>query len=422
MTYEEALTYIHRVASLGSKPGLERIEQLCEHFGHPERNLKCIHIAGTNGKGSVSSMISEVLMAEGKKVGLFTSPFIYKFNERFRINGECISNEKFAEIITEIAPFADSMKDRPSEFELDCIVGFLWFFRENCDAIVLECGLGGRLDGTNVIEKPLLSVITGIALDHTDILGDTTEKIAWEKAGIIKEGCPVLIGRTDDGAQAVIIKEAASKNSAWHKVDYSSVSDVELSLSGCELKYGDGDKYFVSLCGAYQPENAAVAISALRILGVSDTTIREGLGRVRWPARFEVMSRDPLVIYDGGHNSDGVAYAVRTVKELKLGKMKILTGVLKDKDYEKMTDLLVEIAETVYCMTPPSPRALSSDEYASVFEKKGVKAVSLGSIENGVKRAVEETAKGDAPLLIIGSLYSYRDVKDALADLGIIRD
>ena len=209
MNYPESLEYIHSINWCFCKPGLERIRELCERLGNPQRELKFVHVAGTNGKGSSCAMLESVLRAAGYKTGLYTSPYITVFNERMRINGENISDEELAEITTFIRPIADAMKDKPTEFELITAVAFEYFKRNGCDVVVLEAGMGGRLDSTNIIESSLLSIITGIALDHTAFLGDTVEKIAGEKAGIIKSGCPVLFGGDDDSARSVIKEKSA---------------------------------------------------------------------------------------------------------------------------------------------------------------------------------------------------------------------
>ena len=212
MNYEEALEYIHGISWTFCKPGLERISALCKALGDPQKKLKFIHIAGTNGKCSTSAMLESVLRESGYKTGLFTSPYIRTFNERMRVDGENISDGELAEITEYVRPFADDMTDKPTEFELISAIAFEYFSRNNCDVVVLEAGMGGRLDSTNVIDSALLSIITGIALDHTAFLGDTVEKIAAEKAGIIKCGCPVLFGGEDDAAERVIRERAAEMN------------------------------------------------------------------------------------------------------------------------------------------------------------------------------------------------------------------
>ena len=232
MTYEEALEYIHGISWCFCKPGLERIAELCGRLGNPQNSLRFIHVAGTNGKGSFCAMTEAILRSEGYKVGLFTSPYIRTFNERMRVDGENISDDELAEITEYVRPFADAMTDKPTEFELISAVAFEYFKRNNCDVVVLEAGMGGRLDSTNVIEKSLLSIITGIALDHTAFLGDTVEKIAAEKAGIIKQGCPVLFGGEDEAAERVICERAAEMNAPFSIVDRSTLVLQSQTLDG----------------------------------------------------------------------------------------------------------------------------------------------------------------------------------------------
>ena len=219
MNYEESLAYIHSVMWQGSRPGLERITELLDKMGNPQKQLKVIHVTGTNGKGSFCAMLESILRHSGYKTGLFTSPYIEHFEERMMVNGEMISREMLAEITSEIRPIADSMSDLPTEFELITAIGFAFFAKMNCDICVIEAGMGGRLDSTNVFDNPILSVITGVALDHTAFLGDTTEKIAVEKAGIIKKNVPVLVGNVDEAAYNVIANKANEMQAPVFKVD-----------------------------------------------------------------------------------------------------------------------------------------------------------------------------------------------------------
>ncbi|MBE6541975.1 MAG: bifunctional folylpolyglutamate synthase/dihydrofolate synthase, partial [Ruminococcaceae bacterium] len=310
MTYSEALEYIHSVSWKGSRPGLERISELCTLLGHPEDSLKFIHIAGTNGKGSTSAMIASILSESGYRVGLYTSPFIEEFNERIMLCGENISNEDLARDTEYVKQFADKMEDSPTEFELITAIAFVYYKRKGCDYVVLECGLGGRLDSTNVINTSVLSVITGIDLDHTAILGDTTEKIASEKAGIIKKGVPVIFGEGDGDAECVIRTAAENMGSEYIRTDFSKISSIKTSLTGTEF-YFDGKLIKINLRGIYQTRNAATVITAVNALRehgikISDEAVEMGLKKAEWKARFETLSDFPLVIYDGAHNLQGI--------------------------------------------------------------------------------------------------------------------
>lgn len=414
MTYTEALEYIHSSSWLGSRPGLSRIGKLCSLLGDPQNSLKFVHIAGTNGKGSTTSMLSSIFTDAGLKVGTFTSPYVFRFNERMAVNGVPIDDRDLADIIEYIKPYADSMKDCPTEFELITAVGFEFFKRKSCDVVILEAGLGGRLDSTNIIPSSLLSIITGIALDHTEILGDTTEKIAAEKAGIIKEGCPVLIGSCDSGAENVIINKANEMNSAVYTVNYGRISDLTMTLEGSVFSFlGFDNKISIQLVGAYQPLNAAVAITAAEILGIDQKHIISGINKAKWPARFELLSKDPVVIFDGSHNPQGIAATVDTVKKLFSGKLNILTGVMADKDYTVMADAISEISDKVFCTVPSNPRALSSDKYAECCRSFGCSAYSVPSVDDAVKTAYEDSKKRNVPLLVMGSLYLYSEFRES---------
>lgn len=414
MTYEEALEYIHSVVWMGSRPGLSRITELCSLIGNPQNDLSFIHIAGTNGKGSTTSMLSEICKASGLKVGTFTSPYVFRFNERMAVNGTPIDNEMLADIIEYIRPYADSMEDSPTEFELITAVGFEFFKRMNCDIVILEAGLGGRLDSTNIIPASKLSIITGIALDHTEILGDTTEKIAAEKAGIIKKGCPVLIGNCDDGARAVIKEKARETNSPVYEVNYDRINNLSMSLEGSTFYFeGYEDKLQIILAGQYQPRNAAVAITAAEILGIDKKHITEGLKAAKWPARFEVLSTSPVVIFDGSHNPEGIRATVDTVKKLFHGKVNVLTGVMADKNYTVMAEAISEICDKVYCTKPDNPRALDAEKYAECCNGFGCNAVGINNVEKAVNTAYSDSTERNVPLLVMGSLYLYSEFREA---------
>ena len=418
MTYKETLEYIHSVCWKGSRPGLERITELCERLGNPQKKLKFIHVTGTNGKGSVSAMLTSILLKSGKKVGTFTSPYIFDFRERMCVNGEMISEEDLARATEFVRPHADAMEDTPTEFEMITAIGLVYFMWQNCDIVVLEAGLGGRLDSTNVIDSAEASIITSIALEHTEYLGDTTEKIAGEKAGIIKSGCPVVAGKTDCGAMAVIKAKAEEKGSKFHTPNYSLIENLSVSLDGCRFDYDTVKGIRLPLVGAYQPDNAAVAITAARVLGVEDEIIREGLCSVKWAGRFEILSSNPTVIYDGGHNIQCAEAVANSLKALDCKKVVMLTAVMADKEYHKMAEILAPFAKRVYCVTPVNvPRALDAEEYAEVFSELGVNAISAGSVEAGLSLAYGYAKARELPLLVTGSLYLYKEFRDAFDNM-----
>ena len=413
MNYTEALEYIHSVNWTFCKPGLERISALCKALGDPQKDLKFIHVAGTNGKGSFCSMTESVLRAAGYKTGLYTSPYIKVFNERMQVCGEMISNEELASLTEYVKPIADAMTDKPTEFELITAIAFEYFKRHKCDVVVLEAGMGGRLDSTNIIRDPLLSVITGIALDHTAFLGDTVEKIAAEKAGIIKDNRPILWGGDDLSARAVIETTAKEKESEFFFVDYENLRNINATLDGTTLDFGEHKDIKINLLGLYQPKNAAVVLSAIDILrktgmDISKDAVKRGLESARWLARFEILSRDPLVIFDGAHNPQGIDSAVKSIKHyFKDKKVYVMTGVLKDKDYDVISTRLSEIASRAFVMTPENPRALDAKEYADILEAKGVKSNSYDTIKEAFEAAKKAAKNDGVPLVCLGSLYTY---------------
>ena len=420
MTYDEALSYIHGTSNFFCKPGLERIRELCCGLGNPQDKLKFIHIAGTNGKGSVSSMLSSVLSEAGYRVGLYTSPYILEFNERMRVNGENIPNDRLCALTEKAKEIADKMTDRPTEFELITAIAFQYFYEEKCDLVVLEVGMGGRLDATNIIKSPLLSVITGIALDHTAFLGDTIEQIAEEKAGIIKENSIVLFGGEDSVSEAVIAKNAGDMQSRLYKTDYKRLEITSLALDGTSFNYKEKQDIKIFMLGSYQPRNASIVIDACDLLSesgisISDEALRIGLSKTKWPARFEIINNSPLVIFDGAHNPQGIGVAVDSVKRY-FGEQRVivLTGVLRDKDYITIAKSLSEIAHKAFTITPDNPRALTAEKYADILGEIGVGAHPCSTIEEAVMLAIEEAKKENTALLCLGSLYTYGEVLKAI--------
>ena len=419
MTYDEALRYIHSVSWKGSRPGLERIRELCRLLGDPQRGMKFVHVAGTNGKGSVCAMTASVLRASGVKTGLFTSPYVSFFEERIQVDGEPIPKDRLAEVTAKVKRCADKMEDSPTEFELLTAIGFVYFRETGCDAVVLEVGLGGRLDSTNVIEEPVLSVITGIDLDHTEVLGSTLGEIAAEKGGIIKPGRPVVAAECPTEAEEVLRRIAEERGSEYIPVDYSRISGAVSSLEGSTFDLTPYGRLSVSLCGVYQIKNAAVVVTAaeaIRELGfsVTDENVAAGLASAKWPARFETLSRDPLVIYDGAHNPNGVAALCENVRTLCGGRVILVTGVMADKDYRPMAEELSPLTEKVFTVTPGNPRALDAEKLAGVYAAAGADAVPCATVDEGIRLAAEEGKRTGLPVVISGTLYMYAEAAPAV--------
>lgn len=424
MTYTKALEYIHGVNWTFCKPGLDRVKALCEALGNPQNSLKFVHVAGTNGKGSFCSMSESVLRSAGYKTGLFTSPYIVEFNERMRVNGENISNEELAEITEYVKPIADAMTDKPTEFELITAIAFEYFKRNKCDVVILEAGMGGRLDSTNIITTSILSVITGISLDHTAYLGDTVAKIAKEKAGIIKPGVPVIFGGEDKEAEAVIQAAAKENNSAFYQPDYQKLFVKSASLEKTVFDYGARKDLEISLLGMYQPRNASLVITAMDVLSsfgynVTEENIRSGIKRAVWHSRFEVISKDPIVIFDGAHNPEGISAATESIiRYFGDERVVVLSGVLADKDYKFIANKIARVAASVYTLTPDNPRALKAGEYAGEFISLGISATPSESLALATERAYNAARVSGKALVVLGSLYTYKEVKDKIDELN----
>lgn len=423
MNYEEAVTYVHSICWRGSRPGLSRIETLLKKLGNPQENLQCIHVAGTNGKGSVCAMLSSILEESGYKVGRFVSPYIRHFRERIAINGQPIAKDDFAQITTKVQVFAEEMEDPPTEFELITAIGFSYFAQEHCDVVVLEAGMGGRLDSTNIITNPLLSVITGVDLDHTAFLGDTVEQIAKEKAGIIKESCPVVFGGMRKEALPILIEAAQEKNATLQTVDLQKIQNKKHTLQGTTLDFGSWKGIEISLLGSYQPENAATVLTAIEILqtrGIvcKEEAVRRGLFKTKWPGRFEQLCEEPRVIFDGGHNEQGIKACISSIKQyFPNQQVFVLMGVMRDKAYAKMTQMLKGVAKTVYTVTPDNPRALGSEELAEILQKNKIPAQAFFDVKDAVQTAMAIAKNEQRPLIIMGSLYLYAQASCAVEEI-----
>ena len=424
MTYDEAIEYIHSVSWRGSRPGLSRIEELCRLIGDPQDKLRFVHVAGTNGKGSFCCMLAEVLRASGYKTGLFTSPFVQSFCERMRVDGQNIDGQSLADVTEFVRQYADKMDDPPTEFELITAIAFEYFRREEGDIVVLEVGLGGWLDSTNIINTPILSVITEISLDHTAFLGDTVEKIAAEKAGIIKDGVPVLFTGTDARARSVIDDAAKGYGSRVYTPDYGSVSVTLSSVRGSRFDYGEERDYEIPLAGTYQPRNAAAVIEAARILKsigyrTDEEAIRRGLASAVWHARFELLCDDPVIIYDGGHNPQGVSAAFDSIATYFPGeRITALSGVMADKDVAALVETSSPFIAHMYTVKPDNPRALDAGEYAGLYASHGVPVTPCASVREGVAAAIADAKENSRPLFIFGSLYLYAEAAEAVADVA----
>ena len=397
MTDQEAVELIHRRAWVGQKPGLDRIRRLLGRLGDPQKGLRFVHIAGSNGKGSTAAMLSSVLTAAGWRTGLYTSPHLWRFHERFQVDGVPISGEDLADLTAQVLEAAED----ETEFELMTAIAFLHFQRSKCNIVVLETGLGGRLDSTNVIDTPEVAVITRIGLEHTQLLGDTLEKIAAEKAGIIKPGCDAVLYGQDREVEEVVARACRERG-----VPLAVVWPKKL-------------EYRISLLGEYQVHNAAVAletVARLRRRGweIPETAVIRGLGQARWPGRMELARRRPDVILDGAHNPQCMEALARSLRGMYPGRDVIfLTGVLADKDYPAMMEALLPLAKEFFTLTPDSPRALSAGDLASHLETWGAKATPCGSVQEGLDRVLAAAGAEDT-ICVCGSLYMIGEARHYL--------
>ena len=423
MNAEQAIAYIHSVCWKGSIPGLSRTQQLLALMGNPHEKLKYVHIAGTNGKGSTAAMTANILQKAGYRTGLYTSPYIYRFNERMQVDGEPIADELLAEITQWIKPFAQSMEESPTEFELVSCIAFEYFYRAGCDIVVLEVGMGGALDSTNVIPCPEVAVITNIGLDHVNELGNTVEEIALTKAGIFKEGGDAVIYRGKPSVEAVFEKVCAEKNISLVKADFDGLKLLSHGLEGQVFDCGKRKGIHLPLLGDHQLHNAAVVLSVADTLinkgwHISEENILEGIATVSWPGRFDIMGKDPLFIIDGGHNAQCIEALVKNIQDYLAGKkIIVLTGVLADKDYAQMYRPVMPLVSEFVCITPPNPRKLEAALLAEHLREKGAVATPCDSIVKGVCTAMEKAGK-DGVVLCFGSLYTIGDIRNALNEVG----
>ena len=425
MNAEQAIAYIHSVCWKGSIPGLGRTQELLEKMGNPEKKLKFVHIAGTNGKGSTAAMTASILSKAGYRTGLYTSPYIYRFHERIQVDGVEISDEDLTEITEYVKPLADSMPQSPTEFELVCCIAFEYFYRKKCDIVVLEVGMGGAWDATNVIEVPEVAVITNIGLDHTEYLGDTVEKIAETKSGIFKPHGHAVVYRSTPSVEAVYERVCAERDVSLRKADFDGLVLKAHTLEGQVFDCGSRKNLVLPLLGDHQLHNASVVLSiADTLIGegwkISEQNIYDGIRDVRWPGRFDIVCRKPLFIIDGGHNPQCIEALVKNIRDYLAGKKVIaLTGVLADKDYADMYKPVMPLVDRFVCITPPNPRKLEAEQLAQYLREAGAQAQAGESILDGVKKAMD-LAGEDGVVLCFGSLYSIGGIRDALKDLGVI--
>lgn len=412
MTVKEAVAYIDNYTWSTSKMGLERTTELLDKMGNPQNSLKFVHVTGSNGKGSTCVMTESVLRAAGYKTGLFTSPYVCDFNERIQVNRVNISDVDLADITGYVAKIADAMEDHPTQFELITAIGMEYFKRCGCDIVVLEVGMGGAMDSTNVIQNPEVCAFTNIGLEHTEYLGNTLTEIATTKGGIIKAGATVVCYDGEPEVNEVLKRISDDLADKCVFASKSELRSIDVTIDGQKFEY-KGSEYDITLLGRHQLYNASVAIEiieALRERGyeISDTALKTGLNKAVWPARFEILRKEPLFILDGGHNPQCAQALSDTLKDI-LDKAIFLTGTLKDKDYMQIASIIAPYAEKVVTVTPDNPRALPAKSYAEVFNEMGIEAVYKESVAAGVEEVLN-TAEGK-PVVAFGSLYMAGEIR-----------
>ena len=431
MTYEEAMDYIHSIGMFGSNYGLERTYRLLEVLGNPHEKIKFIHVAGTNGKGSTTAMISKMLRGMGFKVGMYTSPYLEEFEERMQINGENIPKDKLVELLEKVKGAVGRVIEEgyshPTEFEIITVMMLLYFYEEKVDYGVIEVGLGGRLDSTNVI-TPVVSVITSISLDHVNLLGNTLGEIAGEKAGIIKEGVPVVIYPQKKEAEEVILKAAEEKNSRVYKVSREDGKlidiDYENITQNVEVK-GRNNIYKVDfpLLGEHQILNLCVAINAIEVLceveniKLEKEVIEKALKDVKWIGRLETLNRRPLIVIDGAHNIDGIKSLTNNVKKyFKYNKMYLLLGILADKQVGEMIEEITPMAENVFALTPHNERAEKNEDLKNEISRINPNVEAVDDYETAIRKAISEAHEDDL-ILVSGSLYMIGDMRKIITKI-----
>ncbi|MBM7648928.1 dihydrofolate synthase/folylpolyglutamate synthase [Bacillus ectoiniformans] len=422
-TYEEAINWIHGRLRLGIKPGLQRMEWMMERLNHPERHLKTIHVGGTNGKGSTVTYLRSILQESGYQVGTFTSPYIETFNERISVNGVPISDEEIIQLVQAIKPLAEELEATelggPSEFEIITAMAFYYFSKINfVDVVIFEVGLGGRLDSTNIVH-PLLSVITNIGMDHMQFLGDSIEQIAYEKAGIIKSGIPVITAVKQPEALAVIDKAAKEKRAAMYTLGKEFTGEWKQSLPQGEefdfqSMFGKLGEVQIGLNGLHQVDNAALAVMSIQYLNafysflVEEEHIRSGLEKAFWPGRMEIISETPIILLDGAHNPEGMRALTDSLKSRYPDyRVTAIFAGMKDKKLDAMINMLDQACDEIVLTTFDFPRAAGLDDFALFLSEKIMTEADWQKVVREFKRNAREKEL----LVVTGSLYFISEVK-----------
>ena len=416
MTIQETIDFLSSYSNDYEHHDLGRVRSFLDLLGSPDQKLRFVHVAGTNGKGSTCAMIASILRKAGYKTGLFTSPHILRYNERIQINGEPISDDDLVRVTGIIKDTLSKTEEKVNWFEMLMSIALYWFAEQNTDIVVFEVGLGGLLDGTNVIDTPECAVITNIGLDHTAILGNTLEEIAFQKAAIIKDQGKAVVYRGEPEVERVFENRCSEVSAELFKADFDSLNLISEDVFGQTFDACGYRSLHIPLAGIHQRRNACVVLETVKVLeengwNISESDIREGLSETVWPVRFEVVSKDPLFIIDGGHNPQCAQAVVDAINELIPSGTRIvfLTGILADKDYKEVISILSAVSSEFVTVTPASYRALSAEDLAEFIESLGSHAVVCASIDEGVRTAI--SIAGSGAVCCVGSLYLAGEVR-----------
>ncbi|MBE5881504.1 MAG: bifunctional folylpolyglutamate synthase/dihydrofolate synthase [Lachnospiraceae bacterium] len=424
MNYKQAMEYMESLQGLGSVPGLSNIINLCEKLGNPQDELSFIHIAGTNGKGSVSAFLSSVLTCAGYRVGSYNSPTIREYRERICVGGRMIAQKSLCALLERVKEACEELvsegKEHPTPFEVETAVGFLYFKEKKCDYVVLECGMGGKLDATNLVTRTLAAVFTPISMDHMGFLGNTIEAITEQKAGIIKSGCRVISAQQSEEVAAVIERVSREQLTEPVFVQNEDASSIRYGLERQTFLYKGEQEIEIALAGQHQVENALLALRVIDVLReegvvISDKAVCKGFASARWSGRFEVLARKPYFVVDGAHNEDGARKLVRSIRFYFTNKKIIyIMGILKDKEYEKIISLTAPFAAHIITVkTPDNPRAMDAYELACEVAKQHESVTAAGSLEEAVEMSYLLADK-DSVILAFGSLSYLGKLMDIM--------
>lgn len=433
MNYKEAIEYAESLQRYGCVPGLSNIRQLCMRLGNPQNKLKFVHIAGTNGKGSVLAYVSTILQEAGYRVGRYLSPALMDYRERFQVNGKMIPKTQFGVYLERVKAAAAQMEaeglPHPTQFEVDTALSFLYFLDKKCDIVVLETGLGGVEDATNLIETTVCAVITPIGMDHMALLGSSLGEIALQKAGIIKEHCKVISCWQKEEAMQVIRQEAAGYGCELHIADVNCAKGIKYGLTKQRFTYGSYKNLEITLAGQYQIANAVLAVETVEALNasgfsISEKALRDGLFKTKWPGRFQIIGGKPLFVLDGAHNEDAAFMLAQSVKfYFSQKKLIYIMGILADKEYDKIIRLMAPYAEQIITVTPPhNPRALGGYDLAQAVREQHPCVTVADSLQESVEIAcLLAEGEKDAVVVAFGSLSFLGELTDIIEHRDMIR-